>query len=89
MCFKVLDPEVSFRFIDIRPWAAHEHLFAVHRLLHVRGEFFQQVHEAAGDACVLRRHGDLLCFHHLFEKGVQELFPVLLTQGGWQDVELF
>jgi hypothetical protein len=39
---KVLDPEVGFRLIFIRPWAAHEHLFAGQGLLHVCREFFKQ-----------------------------------------------
>ena len=69
--------------------AAHEHLFAVHCFLHVRCEFFKQIHEAASDACVLWCVGDLLCFHHLFEKGVEHLFPILLAQGGRQHVKLF
>ena len=88
MRVKVLDPEVGFRLIFIRPWAAHEHLFAGQGLLHVCRELFQQVHEAANDTGVLRCHGDLLSLHHLFEQSVEQVLPVWLAQCGRHDVDL-
>ena len=87
MRFEVLHAEVGAGLILISPWAAHEDFISGKRLLHVRRELFQEVHEAAGHAGVLAGHGDLLGLHHLLQKGVEQVLPVLLAQGRRHDVE--
>ena len=89
MGFKVLHAEVRAGLVVVGPWAAHEDFVAVHRLLQVGAELFQHVVEAPGDAGVFAGLGDLFGLHHFFEQGVEHAFPVLLAQGGRQQVDLF
>ena len=89
MRLQVLHAEVGLGLVFVRPWAAHEDFVAVHCLLQVCAEFFEQIVESTGDAGVFARLSDLFSFNHLLEQRIEQLFPVLLAQCGRQEVEFF
>ena len=87
MRVKVLNAEVAPAILCINPWPAHQKLFFVHGLLHVRSKLFKEVHKTACNRRVLAGFRDLFCLNHLFEKSVKHVLPIHFFERGREEIK--